>query len=336
MAPLAGPHPRRRRRPGAAAAALAGFTAAQAWGPGVSAGYDLWFPAIAAEAAARCGTAALRAGLYELLAPYAGTQVGCGAWVAYCGAVDYYLGLLAAAQGDDTAAAVHLDSATGQHLRLGAPGWAELSRQQLDGLQPRPGLPGLNTFRPAGAVWVVAFDGTRTHVPDGKGLHDIAVLLARPGQPVPASDLAGTIAPSRGEPALDRRALAEYRARLRDLDDDIADAESGHDPERAARARVERDALVAELTRLGRPLAAAPGVWATTPKRPARPSPPASTAPCACSTPTTRRWRRTCARPSTPARPAGTSPPTRSIGSCDTGRPCHPEPGRRDGWEQRL
>ena len=96
---------------------------------------------------------------------------------------------------------------------------------------------------------MVAFDGTRTHVPDGKGLHDIAVLLARPGQPVPASDLAGTIAPSRGEPALDRRALAEYRARLRDLDDDIADAESGHDPERAARARVERDALVAELTR---------------------------------------------------------------------------------------
>jgi hypothetical protein len=75
------------------------------------------------------------------------------------------------------------------------------------------------------------------HVPDGKGLHDIAVLLARPGQPAPASDLAGTIAPSRGEPALDRRALAEYRARLRDLDDDIADAESGHDPERAARAR---------------------------------------------------------------------------------------------------
>jgi hypothetical protein len=234
--------------PGAAAAALAGFTAGQAWGPGVSAGYDLWFPAIAAEAAARCGTGALRAGLYELLAPYAGTQVGCGAWVAYCGAVDYYLGLLAAAQDNDTAAA-HLEAATGQHLRLEAPGWAELSRQQLDRLQRRPGRPGPNTFRPAGAVWAVAFGGTRTHVPDSKGLHDIAVLLARPGQPVPASDLAGTIAPSRGEPALDRRALAAYRARLRDLDDDIADAESGHDPERATRARLERDALVAELTR---------------------------------------------------------------------------------------
>ena len=235
--------------PGAAAAALAGFTAGQAWGPGISAGYDLWFPAIAAEAAARCGTGELRAGLYELLAPYAGTQVGCGAWVAYCGAVDYYMGLLAAAQGNDAAAAAHLDSATGQHLRLGAPRWAELSRQQLDRLRPRPGAPGHGTFRPAGAVWVVAFDGTRTHVPDSKGLHDIAVLLARPGQPVPASDLAGTISPSRGEPALDRRALAAYRARLRDLDDDIADAESSHDAERATRAGLEREALVAELAR---------------------------------------------------------------------------------------
>ena len=235
--------------PGAAAAALAGFTAGQAWGPGVSAGYDLWFPAIAAEAAARCGTGELRAGLYELLVPYAGTQVGCGAWVAYCGAVDYYLGLLAAAEGNDRAAAAHFDSATGQHLRLGAPRWAELSRRPLNRLPPRPGDPGRGTFRPAGAVWVVAFGGTRTHVPDSKGLHDIAVLLARPGQPVPASDLAGMIAPSRGEPALDRRALATYRARLRDLDDDIADAESSHDPERATRARLERDALVAELAR---------------------------------------------------------------------------------------
>lgn len=35
-----------------ATAVLAGFTAERAWGPGVNAGYDLWFPSIAAEAAA--------------------------------------------------------------------------------------------------------------------------------------------------------------------------------------------------------------------------------------------------------------------------------------------
>lgn len=81
---------------------MAGFTATQAWGPGVNAGYDLWFPAIAAEAAARCGISDTRAGLYELLASYAGDQVGCGARVAYCGAVDDYLGLLATAKATTT------------------------------------------------------------------------------------------------------------------------------------------------------------------------------------------------------------------------------------------
>jgi hypothetical protein len=226
---------------------LAGFTARQAWGPGVTAGYDLWFPAIAAEAAARCGSDQLRGGLYQLLAPYSGTQVGCGAWVAYCGAVDYYLGLLAAAQGDHAAAASHLDAATAQHLRLGAPRWAALSRQQQDRQQHHTN--GRNRFRRDGTVWAVAYGGVQAYVPQAKGLHDIAVLLAHPGQPISASDLAGTITRSRGEPALDRQALAAYRARLRDLDDDIAEADSDNDPERAAHARAERDALVAELTR---------------------------------------------------------------------------------------
>jgi len=237
-----------------AAAILAGFSVRQAWGPGVNAGYDLWFPAIAAEAAARCGSDQLRGDLYQLLAPYSGTQVGCGAWVAYCGAVDYYLGLLAAAQGDHAAAA-HLDSATAQHLRLGAPRWAALSRRQQERQQHPP--IGRNRFRRDGAVWAVTYGGAQTYVPHTKGLQDVAVLLAHPGQPIPASDLAGTITRSRGEPAIDRQALAAYRARLRDLDDDIAEADSHNDPERAARARAERDALVTELThsvgRGGRP-----------------------------------------------------------------------------------
>ena len=230
-----------------AAKALSGFSIHQAWGPGVSASYDLWFPAIAAEAAARCGSDQLRGDLYQLLAPYSGTQVGCGAWVAYCGAVDYYLGLLAAARADHTAAAAHLDAATAQHLRLGAPRWAALSRQHQDHQQHPSNR--RNRFRRDGAVWALAYGGVQAHVPHAKGLQDIAVLLAHPGQPVPASDLAGTITGFRGEPALDRQALAAYRARLRDLEDDIAEADADNDPERAARARSERDALVTELSR---------------------------------------------------------------------------------------
>jgi hypothetical protein len=46
-----------------------------------------------------------------------------------------------------------------------------------------------------------------------------------------------------------RDLLPGQHARLRDLDDDIAEADSNNDPERTARAQAERDALVRELTR---------------------------------------------------------------------------------------
>src|SRR5207245_5706322 len=132
----------------------------------------------------------------------------------------------------DHAAAGHLDAATAQHLRLGAPRWAALSRQQQDRQQHHSNEP--NRFRRDGAVWAVAYGGVQAHVPHAKGMQDIAVLLAHLGQPVSAGDLAGTITRSRGEPALDRQAVAAYRARLRDLDDDIAEADANKHTEPAA------------------------------------------------------------------------------------------------------
>src|SRR6266568_2339267 len=108
-------------------------------------------------ATAGCGSDQLCGDLYQLLTPYSGTQVGCGAWVAYCGAVDYYLGLLAAAQGDRTTATGHLDAATAQHLRLGAPRWAALGRRQQDRQPHHPN--GGNRFRRDGPVWAVTYGG---------------------------------------------------------------------------------------------------------------------------------------------------------------------------------
>ncbi len=226
-------------------AALAGFTIDQAWGPGVSAGYDLWFPAIAAEAAARCGGDELRRASYDLLSTYAGTQIGCGAWVAYCGAVDYYLGLLADSLGRDTAAG-HFEAATTQHLRLHAQIWADRSRNHRI---KTTGPTGPNRFRKAGSAWSVIYAGSHANVVDSKGLHDIALLLGQPGQPIPATTLAGITPTTRGQPALDRQALSAYRTRLRDLDDDITEANHNNDLDLAARARLERDALVSELGR---------------------------------------------------------------------------------------
>jgi tetratricopeptide (TPR) repeat protein len=229
-----------------AANALRGFTAAEAHGPGVDAGYDLWFPAIAAEAACRHGSDRLRADLYDLLAPHSGTQVGCGAWVAYCGPVDGYLADLAYALGDSARGSDHLLRAQEQCLRLDAPLWLRRVRasQHQHGMAAET-----NTFTRNGAVWSLSYQGVQTIVPDAKGLHDIAVLLTRPHESVAAATLAGTSVPDRGEPVLDRRAAISYRARIDELAQEIDDADTDHDLDRATRARRERDALLDELRR---------------------------------------------------------------------------------------
>ena len=102
-------------------------------------------------------------------------------------------------------------------------------------------------------LWLLTFAGRTGRVRDSKGIRDLAALLANPGVGVHVSELMSSDAAgraavsSRGEPALDRRALAEYRRRLAELDDELAEAEAHHDEGRAARLAAEREFLRAEL-----------------------------------------------------------------------------------------
>jgi hypothetical protein len=85
-------------------------------------------------------------------------------------------------------------------------------------------------------------------LPDSKGVRDLAVLLGRPGIDVHVLELSGS--PIVGSGAIemaDRAAIAQYRQRLVDLDDDIAESEQNSDSERRARAESEREALMEEL-----------------------------------------------------------------------------------------
>ncbi|HYQ32727.1 MAG TPA: hypothetical protein VEQ83_05910, partial [Lapillicoccus sp.] len=108
-------------------------------------------------------------------------------------------------------------------------------------------------FRRSGEVWEVAFRGRRTTVRDSKGMRDLAVLLARPGTEVHALDLISDAGSVRHEgdlgDALDETARAAYRRRIGELDQAIADAEDLGHADAADRARTEREAIVAELTR---------------------------------------------------------------------------------------
>jgi hypothetical protein len=85
----------------------------------------------------------------------------------------------------------------------------------------------------------------------------LAVLLANPNIEIPAIELATGVAAlgrsdqrvgSLGQPVLDRKAIERYRQRLSKLTADAEQLESCNEYERAAKARAEREWIVAELS----------------------------------------------------------------------------------------
>ena len=199
--------------------------------------------------------------LYEQLLPLADEFAVVGAAVFTTGPVALQLGLLAAALGRWDDAARHLEDAAARSDRLDARLHGDRARDELERLPPahdradRDGEP--NEFRRDGEVWTLAFAGRRAQLRDAKGLRDLAVLLAAPGREVAATELvagvhggeATAIAALGADPVLDDRARAAYRARLADLDDELAQADAHHDIGRSARLAAERDALIDELAR---------------------------------------------------------------------------------------
>jgi predicted ATPase len=100
-----------------------------------------------------------------------------------------------------------------------------------------------------GPVWEAGYRGRVVTVPASKGLADLAVLLASPGREHHCLDLTGAGAQeaSTGE-VIDAAARRAYETRIRDLQEEVDDAELAHDLARAERAHAELDALVDHLT----------------------------------------------------------------------------------------
>lgn len=210
--------------------------------------HDLEVLAFAAHAVVAAGTDQQRGDLYALLRPYAGTHVVVGGCASYFGAVDHQLGRLARCLGRPEEARRHFRDAAALHERLGAPGFAERSRWESGDSRPDP-TGGVGVLRREGDVWRIAYGGRESHLPDAKGLRDLAVLLAAPGEAVSAVELhTGRPSTPGADEVLDARAKAAYRRRLVELEADIDEAEEFHDTARAEQARLEREALLRELS----------------------------------------------------------------------------------------
>ncbi|HEY7361837.1 MAG TPA: hypothetical protein VH642_13555, partial [Streptosporangiaceae bacterium] len=155
--------------------------------------------------------------------------------------------------GQRDAAAAELAGIGAEAERLGMAGLARDARAQAAGAGRAP-LP-TGVFRREGALWTLTYNGATVRLRDAKGLADLAALLAVPGREIPAADLvaAGGGGLARADlrlgadEVLDETARRQIRRRLADLDEEIAEADAWADPERASRARAERDALVREV-----------------------------------------------------------------------------------------
>ncbi|MER6422126.1 AAA family ATPase [Streptomyces sp. NPDC001137] len=226
-----------------------------------------WLPMLAqaAETVAAVGSHPCAPALYDLLAPYAGLFAVEGIGAAVRGPVDRHLALLAAAMGDADRAREHRERALRAATAAGAVALTERIAGETNGRRRDSGAqadtpsdtPGSALFRREGPLWHLRYAGHAVRLPDSKGLNDIAVLLARPGTPVPAVELAAPA--GRGEhveglhpqgdtgEVVDATARAAYRRRLRELEEEARDADEAGDAGRSERIAVERDALVGQL-----------------------------------------------------------------------------------------
>lgn len=159
-----------------------------------------------------------------------------------------------------------LASAGATAEELGMPVLAdEIASGAAGDVRPSADRARANVFRRDGDVWTLAYGGQTVRLRHVRGLGDLAQLVGHPGRdfhvlelvsasrPPAAADPAGADEPGlavgdgSGDAVLDEQAVTAYRARLEDLEAEIAAAERHRDTERAARAREEQQLIAAEL-----------------------------------------------------------------------------------------
>lgn len=131
------------------------------------------------------------------------------------------------------------------HRTLGAAGEAQTARRPV---QP----PGNELqLQVEGEVWKISYRGESALIQPSKGMAMLATLIATPEQDVHVLDLVDAPAADSGDagPLLDDKARDEYRRRVAELQEALADAEALGDAGGADAVRGELDFITKELSR---------------------------------------------------------------------------------------
>ncbi|CUR55821.1 hypothetical protein NOCA2310001 [metagenome] len=191
-----------------------------------------------------------------LLAPYENRAVINAGAVMFHGVTDDTLARAADLVGDRERSGLLRERALATYTRIGATWW----RDRLATWSPRPMVPedsGWHLHPLSGGRWLVGSPGAATPIATLRGFDYLRELVAHPGRETTALDLVGAgtgvlVEGDVGELA-DHRALAAYRHRLGELDQELEEADEWADLGRIEAARTERDALLEELVRVTLP-----------------------------------------------------------------------------------
>ena len=183
-----------------------------------------------------------------------------------------------AAAGDRIRAMEKFDAAIEKHRARGVGPrfleWLIVDKMRALGGASQPPQPPIiesdRAFQREGEYWTISFQSNTFRLKDAKGLHYLAYLLAHPGQRIHVYDLIEAVEGSAANGkttihhesedlqivreiggaglTIDGRARAEYRARLRDLQADLDEAERINDLGRSERLRIEIEIVGRELT----------------------------------------------------------------------------------------
>jgi hypothetical protein len=147
-------------------------------------------------------------------------------------------------------------ASAGSALRASQPAAPPPSASAAAAPSARAGGP-VFSFQPEGEFWTVQHAAGSFRLRDSLGLHYLARLFAEPDRPIHVLELVsgdasaaahGSTSGDAGE-LLDPQAVQSYRARARELEEELREAESFSDAGRSAKLQEELEFLSAELSR---------------------------------------------------------------------------------------
>jgi tetratricopeptide (TPR) repeat protein len=208
----------------------------------------LWTLALLANDCVVLGRPDAAERVYDALLPFADRFVVPAGGVVCIGSTSHELGRLARLLGRPADARAHLRDAVAAHRAAGCPALLAASTAALAVVEDSR-----VRIEADGEVVTVRLGELAVRMRRSRGLTFLAVLADHPGTDIAASHLIaladGTdVVPTVTDEVLDRAALASYRKRLADLDEEIAEAREWHDPGRDEALEQEREFLLTELS----------------------------------------------------------------------------------------